>query len=141
MNKILQPEDILIEKTALAFAAEFYEIGRGQGLKSKWKTPKSFAKNNFEKFIPRVVDDFLTILNNPNFDASAKDMIWKAIQKRHNDPNLQTGNELPNIDVKKLISLVDTGKVDHSPENLKVIELMNKAKETKKPFIMGQDNG
>lgn len=139
MSKIIQPEDDLIERTALEYAAVYYEAGRSTGLKSKWKNPKSFAKNNFEKFIPRVVDDFLTMLNNPTFDASAKDIIWKALQKRHNDPNLQTGNELPNIDVKKLISLVDAGKVDHSPENLKVIELMNKPKP--KPFIMGQDNG
>lgn len=139
MSKIIKPEDTLIEKTALAYAAEFYEIGREQGLKSKHKNARAYAKANFERFIPAVVDNFLTILNNPTFDADAKAMIWNALQKRHNDPNLKTGNELPKIDVEKLIKLVDAGKVDHSPENLKVIELMNKPKP--KPFIMGQDNG
>jgi len=126
-KQLVRLEDDLLERTALEFAAVYYEAGRSTGLKSKFKDAKSFAKHNFERFIPKVIEHFLDILANPTFDEDAKRMIWEAIQKRHNDPNLQQTTQLPDIDVKKLISLVDSGKVQASKANMNLIE--NQAKQ------------
>lgn len=134
-KKIIQPADELIERTALTFACIYYEAGRSTGLKSKFKNAKSFARNNFEKFIPRVVEHFLDILANPTFDKDAKIMIWEALQKRHNDPNLKTEAQLPNVDVKKLIEMTKNGKVNSSEANLKIIDDLIKTKPTTDPFL------
>lgn len=109
MKKIVSPSSVLIERTALEFAAVFYEIGRSQGLKSKYKTPRHYAAANLEKFVPHVIKSFLDMLNNPLVSQSQKDDIWEAIKERLNDPtamslaNASVGHSLPDIDIAKLI--------------------------------------
>ena len=42
------PKHTLIEGIAMNLAAEYYEVGRMQGLTSKYKTHKAYAVANFE---------------------------------------------------------------------------------------------
>lgn len=109
MKKLLAPHSILIETVAGQLAATWYEIGRSQGLTSKWKTPKAFAQANLEKFIPKAIDHMLDILNNPHTDPDAKVMIYDALSDRMNDPNNVTSTDikgLPDIDIMKLLDNV-----------------------------------
>lgn len=135
MSKILSvPKSNLIEHVAGQLAATWYEIGRGQGMKSKWPTARLYARNNIEKFIPKAIEHLLEILNNPTFPDLAKQEIFEALMERHNDPTLQTGKELPNIDVTKLIAKVESSKGSEvTPKNLQVIKLIEDAIKKAKP--------
>jgi len=138
MSKIVSvPKSQLIEKTALQFACEYYEAGRNTGLTSKHKNARAFAKANVEKFVPLVISTFLDMLANPKFSEHMKREIWDAIQERHNDPTLQTPTQLPNIDVKKLISIVDSNKgSDATQVNLKAVQTIENAlKSVNKDYI------
>lgn len=123
----IKPSHILIEQTALEFAAVYYEAGRSTGLTSKFKDARAFAKANWPKFIPRVVDHFLDMLNNPKYNKHVKDTIFEALMERHNDPTLNAVNPaLPDIDVKKVLALQEHKVVIES----KIDQLMK-----------GKDNG
>lgn len=87
-RKIVTPQSILIEQTALAIAAEYYEIGRSQGLKSKHKNARAYARANVEKFIPLAVENLLKMLSLPHVPQEQKDLIYDAIMERTNDPEL-----------------------------------------------------
>lgn len=95
-QKLIKPESTLIEKTALELAATFYEIGRGQGLKSKYKNPRDYAKAYLIKFIPKAVDLLMDILAKPETPQSQKDAIYDAIMERTNDKDL--ANTIPIFD-------------------------------------------
>lgn len=104
MSKIVTPKSILIEETALSLATTWYEIGRGQGLTSKHKDAKAYAKANLEKFIPNSVAILIDMLKpTSNCIKEMRDMIYEAFMERHNDPELL--NVLPNVDVKKVLEL------------------------------------
>src|SRR5882672_9218090 len=105
MKKIVQPRSVLIEKTALEFAAVFYDVGRSQGMTSRHKTAKHYAAHNFIKFIPRAVSHLLDILNQPNANPEMKDEIWCALQERIHDVDTTAAfdNRLPDVDLTKVI--------------------------------------
>jgi hypothetical protein len=94
VNKLIQPESILIEKTALELAAVYYEAGRSTGLHSKHKNAKAFAHANVEKFIPKAVELLMDIISNPATPKEQKDAIYDALLERTND------QELSNIGLK-----------------------------------------
>lgn len=100
-RKIIQPKHVLIETIARELAAVFYEVGRGQGLTSKYKNAKAYAHANLEKFIPKAIEHCIRMLGQNNLPQEAKEEIYEALMERHNDPELQT--VMPNIDVVKLI--------------------------------------
>jgi hypothetical protein len=105
-RKIKDPSSILIETVAAQLAATWYEIGRGQGLKSKWKTPQAYARANVEKFVPKAIEHLIDQLNNPYTPEENKIMIYDALSERVNDPDNITSTQikgLPAIDIKKLI--------------------------------------
>lgn len=109
MSKLFRPDtkphSILIEQTCLQFAATWYEAGRSTGLTSKFKDARSYAKANWPKFIPKVVDIFLDMLNKPSTPAGMKEEIHAALMERHNDPTLTEGRpSIPDIDVKKVLA-------------------------------------
>jgi len=105
MKKIVQPRSVLIEKTALEFAAVFYEIGRSSGMTSRHKTAKHYAAHNFIKFIPRAVSHLIDILNQPNASPEIKHEIWCALQERIHDVDTTAAfdNKLPDIDLTKVL--------------------------------------
>lgn len=133
------PKSRLIEHTAAEFACIYYEVGRGQGMTSKFKTPQAFARANLEKFIPMVMKHFLEMLNNPSLPKEMKEPIFEAMMERHNDPTLQMGNELPDIDVNKLIELTKAGQGnDATQDNVKLINTIEKAIKDAKPDYQKQ---
>ena len=93
-KKLIKPESILIEQTALDMAAVYWESGRLSGLKSKHKTARAFARANVTHFIPTAVDTLMTILANPATPKAQKDAIYDAFLERAND------EELSNIGIK-----------------------------------------
>ncbi len=123
-SKIVQPKHVLIEKIAVELAAVFYEAGRSTGLSSKHKNARSYARANFEKFIPKAVEYCLEMLKpHSNVTEEARMEIYEALMERHNDPELC--EVLPNIDVNKLITLID------AEEKKKVITINTKPPEKK----------
>lgn len=98
-DNIKRPSSILIETVALNLATTFYEVGRGQGLTSKHKTHKAYAKANLHKFIPKAVEYCLDMLHNPHTSAESKQLIFEALQERVNDNTIV----LPDIDIKTIL--------------------------------------
>lgn len=98
------PKHTVIEKTAAEFAATWYEIGRGQGMTSKWKSPKAYARANFEKFIPKAIDTLLSMLGRSDIHDLMKQEIYEALMERYNDPELiSMFPNVPNIDISKIL--------------------------------------
>lgn len=87
-NQVVSPHSLLIEKTALELAATYYEVGRSQGLTSKFKNPKAFAKANVEKYIPMAVKLLMDMIGSEAVPQDQKDMIYDALMERTNDPDL-----------------------------------------------------
>lgn len=100
MRKIVVPKYTLIEQTAYELACTWYEIGRSQGLTSKWKTPRLYARANLEKFVPKAIEHLLDILANKNTTEYVKNTIYEAMYERVNDPELN--KYMPNPDVVEL---------------------------------------
>ena len=100
MVKITTPQYNLIEKTAYELACTWYEIGRFQGMTSKWRTPRLYARANLEKFIPKAIEHLLDMMANPNNSEHVKNTIYLAIQERVNDPELN--KYMPNPDIAAL---------------------------------------
>lgn len=119
------PKHFLLFEVAGELAATFYEVGRSQGLTSKYPNARLYAKNNLEKFVPKAIEYFITMLNNPTFPDIAKKEIYDALMEAHNDPVLKTNQELPDIDVKKILSFIDAGPAQAA--NLNVAAMIKKA--------------
>lgn len=92
MSKLL-PQSVIIEKTALSFAAEMYEDCRSKGMTSKFKNARAYAKANFEMYIPAAINILLDMLNSPTVSAHEKDEIMLAMQERINAKGLEVLNE------------------------------------------------
>ncbi len=109
MIKPSSPRFNLIEHVAAELAGTFYEIGRGQGLKSVHKTARHYAAANLEKFVPHAVKHLIEMLGRPDISAEQKEEIWESLQERMNDPMAQSlaqaseGHALPDIDIAKII--------------------------------------
>lgn len=123
MKKIVQPRSTLIEKTALEFAAVFYDVGRSQGMTSRHKSARHYAAHNFIKFIPRAISHLLDILNQPNASPAMKQEIYAALMERVHDEDTTAlfDNKLPDIDLTKVIDckpeppvIVNTKKFEHT---------------------------
>lgn len=92
-KKIINPASVLIEQTAADMAAEYFEIGMSQGLKSKSKTHKQFVHHNIEHFIPLAVQTLTSMLGMEHIPKEQKDLILDALLERANDPDLVMLNE------------------------------------------------
>jgi hypothetical protein len=79
----------LIEKTAAQLACVWYEVGRSQGMTSKWKTPRAYAKANLEKWIPKALEHLMEMLKSTSTSEYIKQQIYEAIIERANDPDLK----------------------------------------------------
>ena|SRR5882672_4154577 len=117
-SKILEPSSVLIETVALQLAATWYSVGRSQGLTSKYKNERTYAKANLEKFVPKAIEHLITMLGSNIVSVDQKELIYAALMERHNDSELCS--VLPNVDVNKLIQLMDI------KEKQKVIEINTK---------------
>lgn len=109
INYILNaPKYTVLEKVAGELAGTWYEIGRGQGMTSKWKDSKSYARANFIKFIPKAVELCVSMLGRSDIAPLMKEEIYEALMERHNDPRLlDTMPNIPDIDITKLLPKQD----------------------------------
>jgi len=134
--KIIEPHSILIEETALKFAATYYEVGRSQGLTSKFKNARAFAKANVERFIPMAVQTLMDMLSNPSTPETQKEMIYQAFTERANDPDLSNSgigafkNNTPYL--PELPKLYDKVTLD----NIFDAQMEKKRKEVKKQSVI-----
>lgn len=87
-KKLIKPESLVIEKTALELAAIFYEAGRSSGLTSKHKDARSFAKANVEQFIPKAIELLMDIISKDSTPQDQRDLIYDAFLERSNDKEL-----------------------------------------------------
>src|SRR6266436_1143712 len=92
-KKIIAPSSTLIEQTAADLCATYYEVGRGQGLKSKHKTHKAFVHAHIERFILIAVDLLTSMLGMPHISDDQKVLIHEALIERANDPDLSFMDE------------------------------------------------
>ena len=88
-KKLVIPANPLIYRTALQYAAVFYEAGRSSGLTSQYKTPEAFAKRYIERFIPMVIKNFMELLKpHSGITEHMRAEIYDALIDPINDPNL-----------------------------------------------------
>lgn len=102
------PKYTLFENVAAEFACIWWETGRSQGMTSKFKDARSFARANFEKFIGEAIKHCVTLLGRQDIPDLAKQEIWDALYERNNDPdiNAMLGYGLPDLDVKKILDML-----------------------------------
>lgn len=98
--KIVDPSDVIIEKTAGQFAGTFFEAARSSGmgiitlqgqkidLRKYKNNPRNFARAHLEKFIPAAIEALTTILGRENTPAAQKEIIYNALMERVNDQQL-----------------------------------------------------
>jgi len=98
-NKLKDPSDVIIEKTAGEFAGVFYDAARSSGLTKvnlqgqiidlkRFKSPRDFARRHLEKFIPAAVHALTDILSRDSTPLEQKEIIYNALMERVNDVDL-----------------------------------------------------
>ena len=136
MIKIVDPSNVIVEKTAGEFAGVFYDAARSSGLKTimlqgqkinllKYKTPRAFARSHLEKFIPAAVNALIDIMSRHNCPEDQKLMIYNALMERVNDKDLdmmaKTAGDLPEFEQTVLYKddnakpkpvIINTPKID-----------------------------
>jgi|SRR6185312_946802 len=120
-KKIVKPINPLIFKVAGEFAAVFYETGRSQGMTSKHKTAKAYARHNIEKFVPLAIKHLIDMLKpTSNCTDFMRMEIYEALRDPINDPDLMEGkkNGLPDINAEKLSKILN--QYDKNKINLPV---------------------
>src|SRR5258707_3664129 len=99
MIKLVDPSNVIVEKTAGEFAGVWYDAARSSGLKIvklqgksinllRYKSPRDFARRHLEKFIPAAVHALIEIMSRPNTPPDQKDIIYRALMQRVNDKDL-----------------------------------------------------
>src|SRR6266850_1247532 len=97
-KKMTNPASVLIEQTAADLAAEYFEIGLSQGLKSKHKTHKAFVRAHIERFIPIAGGLLTSMLGMKHVSDDQKVLIHEALIERANDPDLSFMDEkIPDV--------------------------------------------
>lgn len=86
---IIPPQSVIIEKTALELAASWWEIGRTNGMSSKYKSARQYAKKNLETWIPKAVEILTEMLSKDNIPELMKQEIYTALMERANAPGLE----------------------------------------------------
>lgn len=113
-RKIVTPESLVIEKTALEMAAVFWEAGKSQGLKSKYKDARSYAKRHVKEFIPVAISTLMDMLGKNHIPNEQKDMIYNAFLERTNDHDLASTG-IPIFDNPLAKSFVSDKVIPQSP--------------------------
>lgn len=136
--KLIDPSNVIIEKTAGEFAATFYDAARSSGLKTiklqgkvidliRYKSPRDFARRHIEKFIPAAVHSLIEIMSRPNCPEDQKLIIYNALMERVNDKDIdmmaKTAGDLPEFEQTVLYKsdtelpkpvIVNSPKIDFS---------------------------
>lgn len=110
MNKVFKPSNILFERIAGEMAAVFYEVGRSQGMTSKYKNARLYAKHNLEKFLPKAIELCIDMLGRSDISDDMKEMIYDELQERVNDPTNATSDSikgLADVDITKVLTALN----------------------------------
>lgn len=143
-RKLITPQSLVIEKTALELATAYHEAGRSSGLISKHKNAKAFAKANVEKFIPKAIEILMQILSNPATPQEQRDLIYDAFMERSNDPDLSNSgigafkNDTPFLIDGK--TMYDKTTLDNAFDKVMQQDRINKEKDNIKPKSVIQLN-
>ena len=127
MTKIAKPINPLIFRTAATFAAEFYEIGRMQGMTSKYKNHKAYVRAYLEKFIPFAIKHLIEMLKpgNPNVTEHMKQKIHAALTDPMNDPDLMEAKVDPEFRIDVLKEQLEKRKFEKNKLNIPQANLLN----------------
>ncbi len=98
-NKIVDPSNVIVEKTAGEMAGVFYDAARSSGMTKiqlqgvkinllKYKRTRDFARDHLEKFIPAAVHALIEIMSKPETSPDKKEMTYNALLERVNDEQL-----------------------------------------------------
>jgi len=111
--KIIDPSNVIIEKTAGEFAGVWYDAARSSDMRIvklqgktinllKYKTTRDFARRHLEAFIPAAVHALTDIMSRDSTPVEQKDMIYRALMERVNDPDIdmmaKTAGTLPEFE-------------------------------------------
>lgn len=94
--KIVDPSNVIIEKTAGEFAGTFYDAARSSDMKLiklqgktinllRYKSARDFARRHLEAFIPAAVHALIEIMSRENCPVEMKETIYNALMERVND--------------------------------------------------------
>ena len=98
--KITDPSNVIIEKTAGAFASTFFEAARSSGLKiinlqgkkinlmKYGENPRNFARRHLEAFIPAAVHSLNEIMCRDTTPEDQRQIIYNALMERVNDKDI-----------------------------------------------------
>lgn len=89
-KKFLSVQHTIIEQTAAEFAAVIYETGRAQGMTSKYKTPRAYARAYFEKYVPKAIEHLTSMLGRSDINDLLKQQIYDAIIERTSDEEVNS---------------------------------------------------
>lgn len=115
------PKYTVIEKTAAELAGVFYDACRSSGMKSEYKSAKTFARAKFTTFIPKAVELLISMLGRSDIHDLMKQEIHGALMERHNDPELNA--IMPNqtkLDIEKYLPKSDPPPIIINTPNYKV---------------------
>jgi len=100
-KKLVVPIDPLIYKVAGEMAGVFYDAGRSSGLYSKHKTAESFARANIEKFIPKAIQNLITLLKSDSgITEHMRSSIYESLMNPVNDPRLMEAKVNPDLNLE-----------------------------------------
>lgn len=127
MSKLPIPINPLIYRTAAAFAAEFYEIGRMQGMTSKYKNHKQYTKAYLEKFVPFAIKHLIEMLKpgNPRVTEHMKQEIHAALTDLLNDKNLMEAKVDPEFKLDVLKEQLEKRTFEKNKINIAQSNLLN----------------
>lgn len=139
-KKIVKPINPLIYKVAASMAAIMYETGRSQGMTSKHKNARSYARAYIEKYIPMAVKTLIEMLKpTSNCSDFMRMEIYEALLDPVNDPELMDGkkNGLPDINaelVAKALKAYDKNKINTPITSVEKTSYKTKLLGTANPF-------
>jgi len=98
-NKLKDPSDVIIEKTAGEMAGIWYDAARSSGMTivklqndvidlRRFKSTRDFARRHLEKFIPAAVHALTDVMSRDNTPVEHKELIYQALLERINDVDL-----------------------------------------------------
>lgn len=144
--KLKDPSDVIIEKTAGAFASTFFEAARSSGMKvimlqgrkinlMKYKeNPRNFARVHLEAFIPAAVHSLIEIMSREGTPENQRQIIYQALLERVNDPDIdmtaKIAGNLPEFEQTVLYKpdnekpkpvIINTPRIDFNFDSKRVI--------------------
>ncbi len=128
MSLILSSKHTVIERTAGELAATWYETGRSQGMTSKYKNARAYAKAYLESYIPLAIQILTSMLSRNDIPEIMKNEIYDSLLERSNDKG---ASNLVNLSQKRDSNYMpppDWRPDDHIPDDKTVLHYLKTKK-------------